>query len=344
MAERVPVQWRGKTAEVIVNPRAGGGKNLEQASQIVAFLEKRGLRVTPRFTEKPLHAQELAENAAKNGVDLLWAVGGDGTLNEIVNGAAGSETAVAAFPTGTVNIWGHEAEIPFDPETAVDATLNGTFHYVDLLNVLWNGKPRKALLGIGYGYDGHVFNAVHNPGETRERNGENVYLRTTVRELPHAVTPKVVFSVDGKYEKEMDHFGQGWVLNTQRLTQLKGRPVILDSQEQIDNGRALFIGYKGRLRNPMMNMLGIGRRIALDGLLQKDASRFDEKHEGIIFQFHSEVPLYLQGDGEPWGQTTDLSVAVLPGALRVLVPQQQETTIFQRPGVPAALLTPSVSR
>lgn len=73
-------------ARLIVNPVAGAGKTLKQWPQISALLQSIGLHFEHDFTEAPRHAIELARTAVSKGYDLIVAVGGDGTINEIVNG------------------------------------------------------------------------------------------------------------------------------------------------------------------------------------------------------------------------------------------------------------------
>ena len=61
----------------------------------------------------------LARRAAEEGADVVLACGGDGTLNEAINGLAGTDTLLATFPGGTVNVWAREVGIPADPVEAI---------------------------------------------------------------------------------------------------------------------------------------------------------------------------------------------------------------------------------
>ncbi len=336
--------WQGKKAVVIINPRAADGHNFERSSDVAVFLRKKGLFVEEKHTERPGHAIKLAKKAAKRNVDLVVAVGGDGTLNEVINGLSGSETAMAAIPAGTVNIYGHETGTPVDTEAAIDAMLDGEFHRVDLLSVRWSTGKRKALLGIGFNYDAQVFDSVHKADEVRKKGGVFQHFKHAITQLPHADTPQATVSINGEEGFTMDHFSQGWLVNTQRLTQLGRLPVRLDPQAQLDNGKATFIGYGGRYRSSMLNILSMGRRLALDIFHPRDKPRSDIHKEGIIFQLDSTRPFHIHGDGTSWAKDTHVDATVLTGALRVLVPKQTDTTVFQYPGVSAHLTTPLASR
>ena len=73
-------------ARLIVNPVAGAGRTAKKWPQVMSLLQSAGLRFEHDLTEAPGHARELAKSAAKKGYELVVSVGGDGTINEVVNG------------------------------------------------------------------------------------------------------------------------------------------------------------------------------------------------------------------------------------------------------------------
>jgi len=73
-------------ARLIVNPVAGAGRTAKKWPQIMSLLQSAGLKFEHDLTEAPGHARELAKSAAKKGYELVVSVGGDGTINEVVNG------------------------------------------------------------------------------------------------------------------------------------------------------------------------------------------------------------------------------------------------------------------
>ena len=92
-------------ARFIVNPVAGAGKTARKWPQIMGLLKGIGMRFEHDLTEAPGHAIELAKAAVKNGYELVVSVGGDGTINEVVNGlyAAGDigDVKLGIISTGT---------------------------------------------------------------------------------------------------------------------------------------------------------------------------------------------------------------------------------------------------
>lgn len=105
-----------KTASIIFNPVSGGGKSsrlkhLEEARKILAAA---GIEADLRPTSAPGHAGEIAARAIAEGSQLIVACGGDGTLNEVVNGMPGSKVPIALLPAGTANILAKELRIPWN--------------------------------------------------------------------------------------------------------------------------------------------------------------------------------------------------------------------------------------
>jgi diacylglycerol kinase (ATP) len=92
-------------AWLIVNPAAGPHDVRHELPAVVGHLEEQGWQAALYWTGWPGEATTLAREAAERGLDAVFAVGGDGTLNEMVNGLAGSGVALGVLPGGTGNVW-----------------------------------------------------------------------------------------------------------------------------------------------------------------------------------------------------------------------------------------------
>ena len=99
-------------ATLLVNSAARGVKASFDPTRMVRYLEKRGVTTALMLPDSAADATVKARASAERRDDLLFAVGGDGTMRDVAKGLAGSETALAAVPGGTVNIWAKEAGIP----------------------------------------------------------------------------------------------------------------------------------------------------------------------------------------------------------------------------------------
>jgi len=108
-----------KKACLVINPRAG--QNLAKITDVLAVLSAAGWSTDIALKEYGGQTMDLATRAAEDGYDLVVAYGGDGTLNQVVNGvmnAKGQHSIVGVIPGGTANVWAGEIGIPGDPVKA----------------------------------------------------------------------------------------------------------------------------------------------------------------------------------------------------------------------------------
>jgi YegS/Rv2252/BmrU family lipid kinase len=122
----------GSRLAAIVNPESGGGEYAGEVPLLLAALEGYGYEVTRFDTAAAGDATRLAREAVAAGFDVVCTVGGDGTVNETVNGLAGSNVPLAIVPTGTVNVLAMELGIPLEPADAVRLLESGTVSWIDL--------------------------------------------------------------------------------------------------------------------------------------------------------------------------------------------------------------------
>ena len=154
--------------EVIVNPAAGAGKSAKKWPQIVSLLKSLGLDFEYDLTEAPGHAIELARSAVKKGYELVVSVGGDGTINEIVNGlydANGIEyMAMGIVNTGTGADYIRTFGIPRDYKGGCQLLVSPRRRTVDLgvIEYTRNGDREKRLFVnfAGLGFDAEVVKAT----------------------------------------------------------------------------------------------------------------------------------------------------------------------------------------
>jgi len=122
----------GRHLMAIFNAHSGGGQYRRDLPLILAALRGLGYQVEERETTGVGDAKRLAREAVAQGLDLVCAIGGDGTVNEAINGLAGGQVPLAIVPTGTVNVLAMELGIPLDPPDAVRLLEVGTMSWIDL--------------------------------------------------------------------------------------------------------------------------------------------------------------------------------------------------------------------
>jgi YegS/Rv2252/BmrU family lipid kinase len=127
---------RAKKASLIINPRAG--ENLTKLTDILPVLAAAGWKADIDLKEYGGQTMELATKAAEDGDDLVIAYGGDGTVNQVVNGVMnvkGQHSIVGVIPGGTANVWASEVGIPGDPVKAALTLVESRARKVDIGHV-----------------------------------------------------------------------------------------------------------------------------------------------------------------------------------------------------------------
>jgi len=108
-------------AEIIFNPTAGrSGRRADDAQTMVQLLADRGITAVARPTSGPDDATRLAREAVERRVDVVVSYGGDGTLNEVLQGLVGSETALAVWAGGTANVVARDLKMPQSLKSLAD--------------------------------------------------------------------------------------------------------------------------------------------------------------------------------------------------------------------------------
>jgi len=128
---------------IILNPAAKGERARKLVHRIQSMLPDCQLQLTRR----PGHAQALARQAVEDGFEAQVAAGGDGTLNEVVNGIAGADVALGLLPVGTMNVFALELGLPTDLEKAIRVLQKGRIKKLDLAHA--NDRFFVQLAGIG---------------------------------------------------------------------------------------------------------------------------------------------------------------------------------------------------
>ena len=167
---------------VIINPNAGSHKGEHDWPMIHNILISKGLQFEYKFSQYHKHAISLATEAIKNGFRNLLAIGGDGTINEIVNGiyrqntVSPTDITLGVLTIGTGNDWGRMFDIPMDYEKAIDIIINNKVFYQDVGLVRYtngsNSNFRYFINIAGLGFDAIVAKKTNS----LKAKGESNYL------------------------------------------------------------------------------------------------------------------------------------------------------------------------
>lgn len=174
----------------IVNPAAGGGKRLACLSDIQAVCRANKIKFEITLTKAPKHATELARRAAAR-YEVVVAVGGDGTVNEVVNGLVGSQAALGILPIGSGNDFSREVGLTKDIKKDLTKLIHDRVMAVDVGCV--NGA-HYFINAFGVGFDGEVAARVRT--FMRFSRGFPAYLLAVVRTLATFQFPELTLTID----------------------------------------------------------------------------------------------------------------------------------------------------
>lgn len=143
------IKEKGEKIFLIVNQYAGHKQGAKAIEFVIPFLRKKGNEVTYAITNYPGHAIELAAKAAADGFELVIAVGGDGTVNEVAQGLSGSNTAMGIIPMGSGNGLARELGIPMNMHKSAQKLIEGGDLELDICKL----NEQRFLCTSGIGFD-----------------------------------------------------------------------------------------------------------------------------------------------------------------------------------------------
>lgn len=292
-----------KSLIVIISNPTARSSSFGKISQATAYLQNKGFETKLFFTEKKGHAEELARDAVKKEPHIIIAAGGDGTINEVVNGMVMSETPLAILPLGTTNVLARELSIPDSVKDAMERATAGQIRSVCLgkIEVSPESIPvvRYFCLMAGVGFDAK---AVYDVNSTLKKiSGKGAYILSGISNLIHYYPSELIFSVDGK-----QYTGYAAIIGN--ASRYGGNFKITPDADIHDPYFYLCI-FKGRTRTDLLRYAaGVIRGTHLK---QKDVLYLKAEQICITGNAH------IQLDGDRFG-TTPATITIVKDALRLV--------------------------
>jgi diacylglycerol kinase family enzyme len=267
-------------------------------------------------TNRRGHATRFAHDAARRGVDVVIGFGGDGTLNEVATGIAGTDTALGVLPGGSTNVFARTLGLPNDPIEAADQLARGIdaadFRPIGLGRV--NG--RFFCFHTGIGYDAAVVRAVERHASLKRWLGHPLFISAAVstwargydRHHPHFA----LATGDGRH---IDDAYFAIVLNTNPYTYLGNRPLDLSPAATLDNPLVVVTLRTLRIA-PVLRGLGAALR---GGGVRQSEHVVEWRDVDRMVAEHAE-PFPYQLDGDYLGDVSRLEFDFVPNAVRLVFP------------------------
>jgi diacylglycerol kinase (ATP) len=292
---------------IIFNPAARG----EKAGRLRRHLGEIAARCTVKQTAAEEDARRLAAEAVREGFEIIVAAGGDGTLNEVINGMAdvaeGLERArLGLLPLGTVNVFARELGIPRTFESAWQTILQARETRIDLPMVEYqaSGARRRRFFAqlAGAGLDARAIELVHWP--LKKKIGPLAYIVAGLHALRHAPSSITVTDGTRTLTGELVLIGNG---------QLYGGQFRIFPEADLRDGLLEVCVF------PRVNWLTLARCCAPLMLRRRLPPRATKNFRSASLTLTGSPPAPLEVDGEFIG-CLPATFSLRPSALRVIVP------------------------
>ncbi len=266
------------------------------------YLQSKGYNVEVLFTEKRGDAESLARDAIGRSPSLIIAAGGDGTFNEVINGIAGSDIAMAILPLGTTNVLAKELGIPEDIQGAMGIAVKGTPKVISLGRIiLQRDAPRFRyfVLMAGIGYDGETIFGINE--SLKKFSGKGAYIFSGLKTLFRFKPNELILNVDGKI-----YSGYSAIIG--KASKYGGNFTITPDAKLTDPTLSICL-FKGEKRSDILRyVFGIttGSHLKFKDIEYLKAERIEISGNA-----------HIQIDGDYFG-TTPAKVEVAPNMLRLI--------------------------
>jgi len=306
---------------LIVNPYATTVS--DRLKNLVVYALQGRFDVEAVSTQAQNHATEIGREALDGGYDVVVAFGGDGTLNEVVNGVAGTDLPVAILPGGSTNVVARTLGMPND---VVDATEH-------LLSLVDDWRPRRIDLGMvddryfvfgcGAGIDASVVKRVDRNPTMKGNAGPYYYSWAGISSFyrKYLVNPvRMRATVDGSEPVEgITTIAQ----NSDPFTYFASRPIRVCEGIAIDDGTLSLAVLKRAAQRDMPTLINRLFSETRPAARHKQVSHFDDVAHAVVETIsvdkHGAVrPLPIQVDGDYIGERDRIELKAVPSALTIV--------------------------
>lgn len=308
-------------ALLVVNPHATS--TTAAGRDVLAHALASELKLDVLQTQYRGHAAEATSAAVRAGIELVIAHGGDGTVNEVINGmldatttapAAAEAPMLGVVPGGLANVFARALGLPRDPLEATSAVLTALSARRCRTVSLGRADDRWFTFNAGMGWDAEVVASVERMRASGREANPGRYATAGLRHYLRQRRHPTSLSVQLPGEDVITDVRLALVCATDPWTYLGSRAVRTNPGSNLDNGLALF----------GLRSLSLGTVLpVLYEMLRKEGNPSGanvlRRDELPLVRVSSEVPVALQVDGDYLGERSEVEFVAVPSALRVVV-------------------------
>lgn len=282
----------------IINPISGGKKKDDVPELIKKYLDAAKFEAIVVCSDGPAHARQIAKEAI-NEFDLIVAVGGDGTVNEVASAIVGTDTMLGIVPYGSGNGLARFLGIPMNTPNAIRALNMGRVEMIDSAKV--DGQPFFNMAGMGF--DAHISEVFAK----RKKRGFFTYLVSSIQEFNKYKPETYHIEVDGNvYERE------AFMLSFANSSQY-GNNAHISPHASVQDGLLDICVIK---QFPFWRLLEMGMRMLTK---RTENTNYLEIIRGKHIHIKRSGPGPVHLDGEPHVTGADTAIELVPNSLKVIV-------------------------
>lgn len=299
---------------VIVNPNAGNRRGIRDWDKISGILDSKGFLYDTSFTERRGHAIEISTEGINAGYRRIIIVGGDGTMNEVVNGVFEQNTCktddvvLGMITVGTGNDWAKMFNIPEDYDRAISAIKTGKTMLQDAGRIIYTnneGQEHRYFVNIaGLGFDASVVKRA-NMQKDKGKSGKSSYYEALLKNLFDYDTTNTRVTVDNE-ETENDTFSISIGIG-----KFSGGGMIQTPKAVLDDGLFDITVIKSMTKFEVVRSL----KKLFDGSILDHPKIVSFKGEKI--KIESDPDINLEADGETLGHTP-IELDIIPVSVRAI--------------------------
>lgn len=286
----------------IINKYSGTGYRSDVEGKILAACNQLDLECRLEFTKEPGHGTMLAKKAAEQNMKMVFAVGGDGTVNEVAKGLLHTNIPMAIIPKGSGNGLARHLQIPLNITGALKLLSDSKTVRIDTFLV--NKEPSFNVAGIGF--DGYVAGLFGKDG----KRGLVSYGRLVLSEFMRYQEFEFEITIDGKKSVR-----KSFIVSFANSSQFGNNARIAPSASLLDH--LLDITFVKKMS--AYQALGFIRRMFNATL---DKSKLVDIHKAKRIEITTKVPLPYHIDGEAAGSASRFEIELIPASLLIAVPSK----------------------
>ena len=286
---------------VVINPASGRDQHI--LNTINRVFREYEVSWEVSVTQQSGDARQFAEKAAADGVDVVAAYGGDGSVMEVAQGLMGTDVPLAILPGGTANLMSVELGIPRKLEDAAKVACNesSVVRQVDM----GEAGEHKFMLRVGIGFPAEK--VILADRDLKDKYGLAAYTIAAFKAMDSSQEVAYRLNLDGE---QFDVNGVGCRVDNSSNIGVPG--VSLIPEADVSDGYFDILIWRD---------IDLSYSSVSASLKKKDTvSDLYHHWQAKEITISTDQPQPIQGDGEVWGNTP-ISIKIIPGAMRVLVPE-----------------------